>query len=325
MRQSYLLWIALYLSIILLAACGKRAGVVAFSPHNERVAVRTSTDTTGTLYTTDTKGSDVIKIASDTHPAGVSFDPSGERLLYTDSEWEVCIANTRGGDNTCLGIPTTADDSDPKLLSFLPNGDFVLFDDPTLAVYHPDGTTVIDKVELDHIFLPPHIYKGETYLWRLKLYYSQQPINWVTIQGKQAFRYRATTNGLEGPVLMPRQIGPEVQDLLKGCNPDYITSRSVSPDGSEIVFQTAAQSETDDWYNNLYALDMTTNRGGVVQLVKDAEERVKYAFSPDGNELVYESNVGGHSVWIANADGSNPRKLADNASLPQWHPSPGTE
>lgn len=50
-------------------------------------------------------------------------------------------------------------------------------------------------------------------------------------------------------------------------------------------------------------------------LVNNANFRVLFAFSPTGAELVYESNAGGRSVWWANGDGTNPRKLAGGDRL----------
>ena len=65
-------------------------------------------------------------------------------------------------------------------------------------------------------------------------------------------------------------------------------------------------------------LDLATNAGSFVQLVNNANFRVQFAFSPNGSELVYESNADSRSMWTANADGTNPRMLADGASLPDW-------
>jgi hypothetical protein len=55
-----------------------------------------------------------------------------------------------------------------------------------------------------------------------------------------------------------------------------------------------------------------------VQLVSKANFRIQYASSPTGGEIVYESNSDGRSVWLANADARNQRKLVDDASLPDW-------
>jgi Tol biopolymer transport system component len=106
-----------------------------------------------------------------------------------------------------------------------------------------------------------------------------------------------------------------VQETLAGRDLTDITSGAVSPDGDTLVFRTGG----DDSLYSLYAMDLTRSDGSFVQLVDGANFRLDYSFSPDGNELAYESNAAGRSVWVANADGSERRQLAVNASLPEWN------
>jgi Tol biopolymer transport system component len=108
-----------------------------------------------------------------------------------------------------------------------------------------------------------------------------------------------------------------VQGALAGRDQNDITSGVVSPDGSKLAFRTRVGTNPNYFYG-LYVLDLATNTGSFVQLVNNAPFRVLYAFSPDSTGLVYESNIDGRSVWIANSDGSSARKLADGASLPDW-------
>lgn len=323
MKTKLRLSLLLLISALGLAACNKE-GVAAFSAGNDRVAVITKVGNTN-LYTTDIGGGSAVKI-EDTVSIGldVSFDPFGGKVLYAGSGG-VCISNAAGGGRTCpLAMPSGVASG---FLSFLPNGDFIFVYKSgstwEMRVYRPDGSLVASESGVDQFFLTTDAYKVKRDTngteWFLTPYNKppgQQNLRWVITRGTQALMYNAA-GSLEGPTPLARQINTAVQDVLRDRDQLDITSGAVSPDGTKMVFRTKTGSDPNFSYS-LYALDLATNSGSFVPLVSNANFRVQFAFSPNGGELVYESNSGGRSVWIANANGSNPRKLADNASLPEW-------
>jgi Tol biopolymer transport system component len=318
--------IVMCLLALFLAACNLE-GVASFSPNNDRVAVVTKVGSQYRLETTDANGGNVVKIEDNVQPAfDVTFDPLGTKLLYVANS-QVCTVDPGGSGKTCpvaLGGGTSG-----GFISFLPDGDYIFAyrtgSQWQMDIYQPGvAAPHQSEVSVDHFFLTSNAYKvkrgSKGTQWYLKLYNKpsgQQNLRWVIIKGTQAIMYNAA-GSLEGPTPLARVINSAVQDALKNRDQTDITSGAISPDGTKLVFRTRTGADPNYSYG-LYALDLSVNTGSFVQLVNNANFRIQFAFSPTGQEVVYESNDGGNSVWLANADGSNPRKLADGATLPDWH------
>lgn len=91
-------------------------------------------------------------------------------------------------------------------------------------------------------------------------------------------------------------------------------SLDVSPDGQTIVF---------DLLGDLYTVSIDGGQAGRITqgMAFDAQPR----YSPDGRSIVFISDRNGSdNVWIANADGTNPRKLTSDERTffisPEWSP-----
>ena len=325
MKRLWQMWLWLVSIALVLAACNQE-GVGAFSPNNDRVAVVTKVGDKSHLYSLDSNGGGKSLIV-DNLAVGfdVSFDPVGSKLLYVASN-AVCTANAGGGGQSCpVALPAGVASG---FLSYLPNGDYILVFSSSgkwrMEVRQP-GALVPYQVEtnVDAFFLTEDAYEvkrgrngAEWYLTPYRKPSGQQNVRWVIVRGTEALMYNAT-GSLEGPTPLPRQINSAVTNALKDRDQADITSGVISPDGTKLVFRTRVGSDPNYTYG-LYALDLGSNEGSFIQLVSNANFRVQFAFSPNGSEVVYESNADGRSVWLANADGSNQRKLADNASLPDW-------
>jgi Tol biopolymer transport system component len=300
--------------------------VASFSPTSDRVALVHKVGDQYRLYTTDLNGGNPIKI-EDNFAAGfdVTFDPLGTRLLYAIGG-AVCLSNAGGGGRACpVALPGGVG---AGVLSFLPNGDYILVYQSSgkwvMQVYHPaDGAPYLTEANVDHFFLASDAFEvkrgsngAEWYLSPYDKPSGQQNLRWVLVRGNQAVMYNAA-GSVQGPSPLPRDVNPAVQGALAGRDQGDITSGVVSPDGTKLAFRTRAGASPNYTYS-LYVLDLNTNAGSFVQLVNNASFRVQFAFSPTSAELAYESSADGRSVWLANADGTNSRKLADNASLPDW-------
>ena len=320
MKSTFRRCVVLLSVALVLMACNNE-GVASFSPASDRVAVITNTQH---LYTSNPQGGSVVKIDTAQIFTGfdVSFDPFGTRILYATSSG-LCYVSSTGGSRSCpASLPSGVISG---FLSYIPSGEFVAAYQAsggfTMVVYTASGTATQFQPNIDQFFVAADAYKvkrgtnGEE--WFVKPFNKPsgtQSLRWVVLKGSQALLY-AAGGTLAAPTVLPRQISSAVRDVLSARVVKDITSGAVSPDGTKLVFRT----KSGDSNYALYALDLNTNSGSFVQLVSGANFRILYAFSPDSQQLVYESNDGGRSVWIANADGSNPRKLADNASMPEWH------
>ena len=319
------LWLAFLALALFLASCNLE-GVAGFSPSNDRVAVVTKIGDNYSLYTTDANGGSPTLIETN-FAAGfdVTFDPLGTKLLYVTAG-TICTQSVTGGGKSC---PVTLPGSlSGGFLSYLPNGDYIFVYQSggkwQMEVYQP-GQAAPYKTEsnVDQFFLTSDAFEVkrgsngvEWYLAQYDKPGGSQNLRWVIIRGAQASMYNAA-GSLEGPTVLPREINSAVQTALADRNSSDITSGVISPDGTKMAFRTRTGSDPNYTYG-LYVLDLNSTSGSFVNLVSNANFRVQFAFSPTGQELVYESNDSGRSVWLASADGSNPRKLSDNASLPDW-------
>jgi Tol biopolymer transport system component len=318
-------WIWLLSLALFLVGCNFE-GVVSFSPNNDRIAVVHTVGDEYRLYSTDSSGNGPVLLESDFNYAfDVTFDPLGTKLLYAvDSQ--VCTINAAGGGKSCpVNLPGGVGTG---FLSYLPNGDYILVYQSggfwQMQVYQP-GSAVPYRTEanVDHFFLTSDAYEvkrgSNGTQWYLAPYDKpggQQNLRWVIFRGNSAMMYNAA-GSLEGPTPLPREVNSAVQTALEDRDQTDITSGVISPDGGRLAFRTRTGTDPNYTYA-LYVIDLTVNTGSFVPLVNNANFRVQFAFSPTGQELVYEANDGGRSVWIANSDGTNPRKLSDNGSLPDW-------
>jgi len=320
-----LTWVA---GALLLAACNLE-GVVAFSPNNDRIAVVSVVTDKSRLYTTDSNGGNPIKLEDDlTYAFDVTFDPLGTKLLYAQSgsPGKICTVGSTGAGKVC---PVTLPGGVASgFLSFLPNGDYILVYQSggfwQMYVYQPAAALPYKtEANVDHFFLTSDAYEvkrgSNGTQWYLAPYDKpggQQNLRWVIVRGNQAIMYNAA-GSLEGPTPHPRDINSAVRTALEDRDQTDITSGVISPDGTKMAFRTRTGTDPNYTYA-LYVLDLSVNTGSFTPLVNNANFRIPFAFSPTGQELVYESNDSGRSVWIANSDGTNPRKLSDNGSLPDW-------
>jgi|GEM_PF-1506654 len=319
------LWLGLLAVALFLSGCNLE-GVAAFSPANDRVAVITKVADAYKLYTTDANGNSPVMLeASISGGFDVTFDPLGTKLLYVTAG-TVCTQSAGGGGKSC---PVTLPGSiSGGFLSYLPNGDYILVYQISskwqMEVYQPGAAFPYQtEVNVDHFFLTSDAFKvkrgSNGVEWYLATYDKPgglQNLRWVIVRGAAAIMYNAA-GSLEGPTPLPREINSAVQTALADRNASDITSGVISPDGTKMAFRTRVGTDPNYTYG-LYVLDLNSTTGSFITLVNNATFRIQFAFSPTGQELVYESNAGGHSIWLAQSDGSNPRKLSDNATLPDW-------
>lgn len=324
MNRLFFFTLMLLLFAGVLVACNNE-GVAAFSPGNDYVAVITNNKR---LFTSTIDGSIEYPIHYDTLLTGfnVSFDPTGSRLLYgalVDDQSSICVSDPQGYSEICPWI-TLPENTFAGVLSFLPNGQFIVayqIDEKwELRVYEPDGA--LDRVNsmsaIDHLLLSSEAYKVKRNTsgreWYLTPYKAGiiHPLRFIVVQ-----RGIASLSTPEDNFGVPREFDrfdPAVARLLTLTDEQDITSVVLSPDGNSLALRT----KDEDNYS-LFVVDLAATSSQPINLVRNANFRIQFDFSPDGSQLVYESNVDGRSIWLTDADGENPHKMADNASFPEWH------
>jgi len=93
-----------------------------------------------------------------------------------------------------------------------------------------------------------------------------------------------------------------------------------SPDGERIAFVYGQGAPSTD----LYIINKDGDVGSVVRLTGDPAHDDSPSWSPDGTQLVYQSDQSGNNdLWIINTDGNDPIQLTSdeyNDHYPDWSP-----
>ena len=106
-----------------------------------------------------------------------------------------------------------------------------------------------------------------------------------------------------------------------------------SADGQRLAYVKASSSRTklepsdlNGWYSsggNIWTLDVEAG-SDETRLIDDA---FNPAYSPDGQQIAYDTRLAGaHRIWLAEANGRNPRQLTSDSSeavvhtTPRWSP-----
>lgn len=304
----------------LLVSCTAE-GVAGFSPAGQWTAIISGDEH---LYTMDMNGGNVVQVeTAQVLPVGVSFDPSGSRILYATSQG-VCLSDPRA-TNTCTEpVLPIVGDLQVGLLSFLPNGQFiVVFRQGNIwemRIYNQQGgDPVVVENNIQHFFLPRTAFDVKNGTNGQQWYitpYGPSPLRIAFTRDSQVFRYDFSSS-VEGPVPMG-SLSAAARDVLNTTSATDISARILSPDGVHAAARTQS-GEGDGAVYGLYAFNLNAADAQPGALVTGANFRISFDFSPSGNQIVYESNQGGRTVWIAGAGGENPQQMASGASIPSWH------
>jgi WD40 repeat protein len=323
---------SLLLLTVVLTAC-VHEGISGLSSNNQAALI-----TDGRLIAWDLTTGAYEQIQSDSllWGFGASVNQSGD-VLYarlSGSTIQICIFRASAHTSTCPISLGQGNVSSGGLLSYLPtdlpNGDLVVVYDGRMRVYTDLGTELALDIDAGLFVTAPHLYKIKRGTggseWYMKPYSKsgcaqEQKLYWVVIQDSNwVYRYSVGAS-LEGATRV-HQITADIRAVLDNRAEGTVGIRAValSPDGTKLVIQTASGELLSPGPWNLYVLDLLTDSGGLDHLVTDADFRIQYAFSPCGDQLAYESNADGGSVWILDFASGLRAKLADGASMPQWYP-----
>ena len=101
----------------------------------------------------------------------------------------------------------------------------------------------------------------------------------------------------------------------------YVSSPSLSPDGSRLAFSSNLEDPTE---HEIYVLDLAS--GELAQLTDNEQSDWSPVWSPDGSEIAFISDRAtrfNFDIYVMKADGSDPRALPDLAPheyYPEWSP-----
>ena len=143
------------------------------------------------------------------------------------------------------------------------------------------------------------------------------PLAWSN-DGTELLVIRPDANDRDGGLIILHADGTETS-LLGPMGPreqSYLTA-AISPDGSRVAY--TAKTE-DGLAAELYVTDsalyvMDVDSGRTTLLVEPSMGSVyQPTFSPDGTQIAYIDGGGdhSHSVWVVNADGSDPHMIVEN-------------
>jgi hypothetical protein len=327
MRRVLLFGLLLLVAAVL-ATCGsgyQMEGIAGFSDSSQAAVI-----TDGRLFLWDLASGDSQEIeveAGDLLPGfGASLSRTGD-VLYasqTGTGIQVCVFRTDMQQSTCRIALEQGSDSG-GLLSYLPDGNLVVVYGDRVQVYTDEGERIGLAADATSFLPVRHIFKfqrGQSRYFYTKPYATsgcaqEQKLQWIVIQeNNKVYRYTIGASAEEPPAL-PREITEDVRAMLEiRLAADWVT---LSPDASRLVIKTL--HDPSDWSAglDLFVLDLETNSGEPTLLVEGADFGISYSFSPCGDQLAYESNADGHSVWILDFASGVSTKLADGASLPLWY------
>ena len=151
-----------------------------------------------------------------------------------------------------------------------------------------------------------------------------RPVGWSN-DGTELLLIRPEANGLDGGLILLHADGTETSLLgpMTQRELPYFTA-AISPDGSQVAYTTKTE---DGVPAELYVTDsalyvMDVDSGRTTLLVEPSMGSVyQPTFSPDGTQIAYIDGGGdhSHSVWVVNADGSDPHMIVENQVTSQGH------
>lgn len=95
---------------------------------------------------------------------------------------------------------------------------------------------------------------------------------------------------------------------------------TISPDGNRLFLLRAVPGGGGKDLHSLYLIDLTSDETPQV-LSSETEWIPSYAFSPDGQQILFESNLyDGRALYLADADGGDIHPIVEQDALnPCWH------
>ncbi|MBN1217849.1 MAG: protein kinase [Anaerolineae bacterium] len=276
--------------------------------NGQRLAYTVDHGETETLYLANADGSQATALAANVYDAwAYSVSHSGEKLLIkvqetSDMPEELYIVDAFSGQKVRLlsgdYVGARFSPEDAWLMAYVETDIKDADDEYRLYLISPDGA---QKQEV----LGPSQYAS----WS-SLAPDEQT---VIIIDKRRDAYRLHLVNINGQ---------QLQQIMDGSNgADWYLNGYFSPDGERLLVRLGYKDPC--CYTTFYVMNVDGSQR--LLLADYTPGQVTGSFTADGQTLVFDSNRdGGHAIYVANADGSNIRKLVDGYNPIVASGQPGT-
>jgi len=272
-----------------------------------KIAFESNRTGTASIFVMDDDGGNLVQVTDGSQRCySPTLSPSGDRIAYVSSPGidskarEIYVMNIDGSNQ--INLTNTEGRDDNPVWS--PDGSQIAFwsirdGNPEIYVMNADGSNQTNITNTPD-------FKEQWPTWwsdGSKVLFSSIPRD-----NEGAYQlFSANVDGSERAALSS-QSSSRVHEAVA----------SVSPDGSQIAFETWSPLQKYD----LWVMDADGNNR--VNLTRTGgEDEAVPVWSPDGSQIAYLGTDGGApDIWIMNADGSNPINLTQNGefvdSWPSW-------
>lgn len=126
-----------------------------------------------------------------------------------------------------------------------------------------------------------------------------------------------------GEILTEEQINDRFEEKMRVLEHQYVFTSVTgipSPDGTKLLFLRVEEGEDEKTLFTLYLIDLKSDNEPFV-LSTETEWQPGFSFSPDGNQILFESNRdGGRAGFLADVNGENIIRLIEqDASNFCWY------
>ena len=264
----------------------------------------------GALRAIAPDGSDETVLLDTREPLAQDWSPDGSRLLVTRWGERLSVIEPDGSETTLVRFDeATYFDVDA---SFSPDGSTVVY---TIGPSAENGPSQMWTVASDGSEKPRLVVESDQSLgpggdqgftWLYEPTYSPDGTQIAYVDG-----WGDSTHSLR----VVNTDGTDVRVLFDATTPPFDEAGHVdgvewSPDGSLIAIS-----------GDLYGIYTVRPDGTDLRLL--IPEGVSFAWSPDGSRIAYSKTDLQHiywGVWVASADGSNPRMISATGQVGPWNP-----
>jgi Tol biopolymer transport system component len=207
-------------------------------------------------------------------------------------------------------------------------------EDKALPRWSPDGSeiivnTTVSNPEVRGVVLRMNADGSSQSLVSFPADFDAGPADWSSPDGGSISLSGSFTNPQTASTYYTYDFITMSQPLLNNTLPSLYSNWSMafwSPDGTKLVFSVQNRSVTGSFVEAIMTISVPRDTGEPNLIAVDPSDAWGYIYpqwSPDGSQIVFLGPGPGRSIWIVDADGSNPHEIYDpllGAEQPTWLP-----